>query len=325
MNRTESRNNEPDQPSSEQLMEEFPTPAVLPTAGVDVAAATHTGYVKNNNEDHYLVMRFGRSLENLSSNLRRGLLARSYDVTGYAMFVADGMGGHAGGEIASRMSLTRLVELLVETPDWMLSLEKPEYAAIVIQRIKDRFFQIDESLRAEAERVNTLRGMGTTLTVAGTLGRELVLGHIGDSRAYLLRAGKFEQLTTDHTLAQALIDAGVAKPDDPATHSMRHVLTAALGSLGDAIQPQIHRTQISVGDQLLLCTDGLTEMVDDEEISYVITEAESAQSACHDLVDLALRAGGLDNVTVVLARFGAELADASTLNLEAHSASNLHQ
>jgi PPM family protein phosphatase len=322
MNRRDSRNNEPGKSSSELPTEQFSSAAALPTA-VDVAAATHAGYVRPNNEDHYLVIKFGRSLENVSSNLGKGLLARSYDVTGYGMFVADGMGGHASGEIASRMSLTRLVELLVETPDWILSLETQEYATTVLQRMKERFFQIDETLRAEAERINSLRGMGTTLTVAGTLGQELVIGHIGDSRAYLLRGGKFEQLTTDHTLAQALIDAGVAKPDDPATHSMRHVLTAALGSLGDVIQPQIHRTQVSVGDQLLLCTDGLTEMVGDEEISYVITESDSAQTACHDLVDLALRAGGLDNVTVVLARFGSATVGAP-LNVQAQSVANLH-
>lgn len=322
MNPRESRNNQIEEPSSERLTAELPLPAPVPTA-VDVAAASHTGYVKANNEDHYLIVKFGRSLENLATNLGKGLLARSYDVTGHGMLVADGMGGHAGGEVASRMSLTRLVELVIETPDWIMLLERPEYAATVVQRMKDRFFQIDETLRAEAERVNTLRGMGTTLTVAATLGRELLIGHIGDSRAYLLRGGKFNQLTTDHTLAQALIDAGVAKPDDPATHSMRHVLTAALGSLGDVIQPQIHQTQISVGDQLLLCTDGLTEMVDDEEISYVITEASSAEAACHDLVDLALRAGGLDNVTVVLARFGSELGDASPFNTKAQYAANL--
>jgi len=110
-------------------------------------------------------------------------------------------------------------------------------------------------------------------------------------------------LTTDHTLAQALIDAGVANRDDPASRSMRHVLTAAVGSLGEQIDPQVQRFELSGGDRLLLCTDGLTEMVDDETIAQVLDEAKSAQGACQDLVDLALAGGGTDNVTVVLAHF----------------------
>ena len=166
-----------------------------------------------------------------------------------------------------------------------------------------RFFQIDQILRDEAARDETLDGMGTTLTVAGTLGSDLVLGHVGDSRAYLLRGNTFRQLTTDHTLAQALIDAGVASSDDPASRSMRHVLTAAMGSLDERIEPQVQRFRLSPDDQLLLCTDGLTEMVEDELIADVLCQSESAQSACQTLIDLALSAGGTDNITVVLARF----------------------
>jgi protein phosphatase len=250
-------------------------------------------------------MRFGRSLETLSTNLDPGLLADSHNLNGYGMLVADGIGGMAGGEAASRLALTRLVDLLVDTPDWIMSLYKQEDAMAVLRRMRDRFLLIDKSIRAEAERVRSLRGMGTTLTVAGTLGSEVVIGHVGDSRAYLLRAGKLTQLTTDHTLAQALIDAGIATPADPSTRSMRHVLTGALGSLGESVQPQVHRLRLFSNDQLLLCTDGLTEMVDDKAIAAVLGDANSSQEACNKLIEFALSAGGLDNVTVVLARLGA--------------------
>jgi protein phosphatase len=145
--------------------------------------------------------------------------------------------------------------------------------------------------------------MGTTLTVAATIGSEVVLGHVGDSRAYLLRGDTFRQLTTDHTLAQALIDAGVASSDDPASRSMRHVLTAAIGSLDERIEPQVQRLNLLPGDQLLLCTDGLTEMVTDELIAGVLHESKSVDGACQTLIDLALSGGGSDNVTVALARF----------------------
>jgi len=168
--------------------------------------------------------------------------------------------------------------------------------------MQHRFRKIDEMLRQAAENNSNLRGMGTTLTVAGILENNLFVGHVGDSRAYLFRDDKLSQLTVDHTLAQALIDAGVATHDDPAIRSMRHVLTAAIGSLGESIQPQVQRFTLRGGDQILLCTDGLTEMVDEATIANILREAGTTQAGCQSLVDLALGSGGVDNVTVVLAR-----------------------
>lgn len=270
---------------------------------VEVAAATHQGHVRENNEDSYLMMRFGRSLEKISSSLDEYLMDQNYALTGYGLLVADGMGGMAGGEVASRMAICKLVELVVDTSDWTLALKQNKDVQTVFQRMTQRFYEIDRTLRAEAKNDPALHGMGTTLTVAGTLGNDLVLGHVGDSRAYLLRGNNFRQLTRDHTLAQALIDAGVATSDDPAPRSMRHVLTAAIGSLDERTEPQVQRFRLVSGDQLLLCTDGLTEMVDDDLIANVLHDARSAELACQGLIDLALGAGGSDNITVVLARF----------------------
>lgn len=269
----------------------------------DVGAVSHQGLVRESNQDSYLVMRFGRSLENLMTNLDDDLIEQSYYMTGYGLLVADGMGGMAGGDVASRLALSKLVELIVDTSDWTLALQRHKDVMTVLERMTDRFLQIDNIIRKEADDDEALRGMGTTLTVAGVIGNDLIIGHVGDSRAYLLHGDKLTQLTTDHTLAQALIDAGVANPDDPASRSMRHVLTAAVGSLGEQVDPQVQRFELRGGDKLLLCTDGLTEMVDDATIAQVIREAKSAQSACQDLVDLSLAGGGTDNVTVVLAHF----------------------
>ena len=270
---------------------------------VDLGGASHQGHIRENNEDSYLLIRFGRSLERLATNLDEHLLDQNYSLTGYGMLVADGMGGMAAGEVASRLALTTLIELIVETTDWTLALKRESDITNILNRMTDRFFKIDKILREAASRNETLKGMGTTLTVAGALGSDLVLGHVGDSRAYLLRGDTFKQLTKDHTLAQALIDAGVATSDDPAPRSMRHVLTAAIGSLDARVEPQVLRFRLSPEDQLLLCTDGLTEMVEDEIIARVLREAKSAQSACQTLIDLALAAGGSDNITVVVARF----------------------
>lgn len=273
-----------------------------PLTAADIGAASHQGHKRKNNEDHYLVIRFQRSLENLTTNIDDDVLRQSYALTGYGMLVADGMGGMAGGEVASKLALQRLVELIVDTPDWMMSLND-QTVSTVMDRMNERFLQVDQTLRAEAQKDATLRGMGTTLTVAGSLGDDLIIGHIGDSRAYLFRENKLTQITSDHTLAQALIDAGVAKPDDPETKSMRHVLTTALGALSDKIPPQIHRLKMSDGDQILLCSDGLTEMVEDANIAAVMAAAGSAQQTCDQLITLALAAGGLDNVTVIVAKF----------------------
>jgi protein phosphatase len=270
---------------------------------VDLGAATHQGHVRKNNEDHYLVMRFARSLENLLTNLDEHILDHSYTLTGYGMLVADGIGGMAGGEVASRLALTNLVKLLVDTPDWIMSLKRADDVDLVLQRMAERFLQIDKSLRDKAKSDATLHGMGTTLTVAGTLGNNLVIGHIGDSRAYLLRGNSLTQLTTDHTLAQTLIDAGIASRDDPAARSMRHILTAALGSMDEGLEPQVQTLKMIRGDRLLLCTDGLTDMVDDKTITRVLKEKGPSQQACQKLIDLALAGGGLDNVTVVVAQF----------------------
>src|SRR5215831_4148467 len=270
---------------------------------VDVAGTSHEGHVRPNNEDHYLVIQFGRSLRALETNLTRSLIPPDYDLTGYGMVVADGLGGMSGGEVASRTALTKLVELVIETPDWVLGLDLPENVETVLGRAKDRFLKIDETLKTKADIDASLSGMGTTLTTALTLGDNLVIGHVGDSRAYLFRDGNLTQLTKDHTVAQELIDAGLSG-SDPVARSMRHVLTAALGSLGARIQPEVHRLRLKEGDQLLLCTDGLSDMVDDKTVASLLRNSTSSVKACEDLKTVALAAGGTDNITVVVARFG---------------------
>lgn len=270
---------------------------------VDLAALTHPGFVRANNEDHYVAVRLNRTLETLLTNLTGVAAPDRFDETAYGMVVADGMGGMAAGEVASSVALLRLLELVLQTPDWVMRMNQREDAATVMRRMTTRFRQIDDELREQGEKHNTLRGMGTTLTAAASLGTDLIVGHIGDSRAYLLRGDQLHQLTKDHTLAQALIEAGIAGAHDTSTQAMRHVLTAALGSTGERTDPQVQRFHLNDGDQLLLCTDGLSEMVDNDNIAAVLMNARSSEVACQQLVDLALAGGGRDNITLVLARY----------------------
>jgi PPM family protein phosphatase len=270
----------------------------------DIGAGSDRGSVRQNNEDHYLVIRFGRSLVTCQTNLDESLLPPNHVRSGVGMMVADGLGGAAGGEVASSMALSRLVELLVHTPDWVLSVDTERSVTTVLERMSQRFQLIDDTLRSHAEQNYGLRGMGTTLTVAGTIGRDMFVGHVGDSRAYLLRGGELKQLTSDHTLAQAMVDSGLASPDDSAARAIRHILTRAIGLSDDEIEPQIRRLRLFEGDQVLLCTDGLTNVVNEQSITSVMLQTNSAQNACDTLIASALEAGAPDNVTLVIARFG---------------------
>jgi serine/threonine protein phosphatase PrpC len=269
---------------------------------VDVASTSHQGLVRSKNEDHYLVVRFGRVLETLSTNLPGNLLPPHSEKRGYGMVVADGMGGTASGETASRMAIARLMQLVLTTPDWILSTREADVAR-QLQRMADRFRQIDASLRRRGKGDPALEGMGTTMTLACSLGATAIIGHIGDSRAYLCREGSLHQLTRDHTLVQALVDLGKLSPEEAARHSCRNVLTCSLGAGDYRSEGDFQRVLLADGDQLLICTDGLTKMVEDATIATILTSAATAAAACEQLVGAALNNGGKDNVTVALARY----------------------
>jgi protein phosphatase len=269
---------------------------------VDLAALSHPGLVRRANEDHYLIMRFGRTLETVQTSLPADQLPARFEEVGYGLLVADGIGGAAAGERASRTAISTLVSLILHTPDWILSDEAAETEQ-VLQRLAERYRQIDAALREEAGSYPDLAGMGTTMTLACSLGASAVLGHVGDSRAYLLRGGALHQLTRDHTFVQALVDLGQLSAEEAGRHRLRHVLTRALGGRARSFEGDFQRAWLADGDQLLLCTDGLTNMVDDAAIAAVLRGASSSEEACRALVAAALEKGGKDNVTVALARY----------------------
>jgi len=278
-------------------------PAPLLQVLVDVAGLSHPGHVRPNNEDHFYVARFGRFLETLGTNLPRNELSRRYEETGFGMVVADGIGGSAAGEVASRLAISTLVHLALATPDWIMRLDEDLLDKEVKLRAKERYRQIGEVMAEQAQDDPSLRGFGTTMTMALSLGKDLLVVHIGDSRAYLLRRGALHQLTRDHTLAQALVEGGVITPQEVSTHRMRHVLTKSLGATSGAKDPDIQEIRLQDGDGMLLCTDGLTEMVPEPTIAAIMGREETAEEACRRLVDEALKAGGKDNVTVIVARY----------------------
>jgi protein phosphatase len=286
-------------PASLRLPWQRPASALIQ---VDLGALSHQGLVRANNEDCYLVSRFTRAMQPLLTNLSEADLPGQLQEVVYGMLVADGIGGSAAGEVASRLAASTLVGLVLSTSDWIMLPGERENAA-VMERLAERYRAVDAALKEEAWADPELAGMGTTMSVAASLGDWLLLGHVGDSRIYLFRGDHLYRLTRDHTCAQALADAGLIPQEAVPRHRLRHVLTRALGASPGQVEADVERIDLYDGDQVLLCTDGLTEMVDDAGIAALLRGGGTAQETCQALVGAALERGGRDNVTVVLARY----------------------
>jgi protein phosphatase len=168
--------------------------------------------------------------------------------------------------------------------------------------MREYFKKVDSVVIGEARADRHLSGMGTTLTLAYIVKTDAFIVHVGDSRAYLQRKGKLEQLTRDHTMAQGLADAGAIRPDEIPHHAKRHVLTNFVGGPSSGVEPEVCTIELKNDDWLLLCSDGLTEMVADLEIARVLARSKTADEASKALLALALEAGGRDNVTILVAR-----------------------
>ncbi len=269
---------------------------------VEFGALTHVGLVRQDNEDHYLVARLGRSLEALMTNLPADVLPDRLAEFGYGLVVADGMGGASGGEVASRIAVIVLANLVAETAKWGRRIDKEEAEALM-ERVVSHYREIHSALIRRAEAEPALSGMGTTLTIAYSFCSDLFVAHVGDSRAYLFRGGGLHRLTHDQTVAQEMVDRGLLPPEALATHRYRHVLTNVLGGKAGSVDTQIQHYRLADRDRLLLCSDGLSDMVDDKSIAEVLRQTDAPGDACQELVNRALAAGGRDNITVVLAKY----------------------
>ena len=272
------------------------------TIDVDLCAMSDPGYIRTDNGDHYLVIRAGRALETVFSSLPKNKPGQSFEETAYGMIVADGAGLKSTGEIASNNAIFTLLNLALRTPDWQF-IWGPKEKNTVMWRMKDRFRHVNAALLQQVTAHSALNGMCTSMTVALAHGDNLVIGHIGDSRAYLLRKGKLRRLTRDHTLAERLMEEGINPEDDRLLAELKNVLMQSLGANESDCHPDVHDHVLENGDQLLLCTDGLTDMVEETVIESVLAQEAPAMSACRNLIDLALSNGGRDNVTVVVAKF----------------------
>ena len=267
---------------------------------VDAAGLTHTGRVRTSNEDHYLISKIGRYFEAVSTSLPPEDFPERVDDATYALIVADGMGGHAAGEVASRLAIRELIRFGLELPDWILRLDD-RTADTAAARSQERIEKTNAVVFAGGQDDPNLRGMGSTLTVARNFGRVLQIDHVGDSRAYLLRAGQLHRLTRDHTYVQLLVDSGLMSPEEAATSRSRHMLVNVVGGSNDTVHVDVERVPLNNGDRVLLCSDGLTDGVDDDAIRRLLSDATTAADACQALIARALEGKARDNITVIVA------------------------
>jgi len=263
---------------------------------------SHPGKVRENNEDQFLVARLAKSMQVFKTGLPDAGTTYFSEEDGYLMIVADGMGGAAAGERASALAVRTVEEFVLNTLKWFLHLEGKE-EHVLFHELREGLDRADRAIIERARRDRALRGMGTTLTMAYSVARDLFIVHAGDSRAYLFHDGELQQLTDDHTIAQVLVDTGKIAPEEARHHRMRHVVTNVLGGPEAGVHASIRKLSVDDGDTLLLCSDGLTEPVKDDEIAAVLGRASSPDEAASDLVHLALERGAPDNVTVVVARY----------------------
>nr|WP_255480825.1 PP2C family serine/threonine-protein phosphatase [Quadrisphaera sp. RL12-1S] len=204
--------------------------------------------------------------------------------------VADGMGGHAGGDVASATAVAEL-----------MGLDDEAHGAEAPQRLADAVARAQEALLRRVAVEPALAGMGTTVTALLRAGERLVLAHLGDSRAYLLRDGALVQVTRDHTFVQRLVDEGRITAEEAEHHPQRNVILRVLGDVQSSPEPDLSVQEAHVGDRWLLCSDGLPRVVSDETIERTLDGVPDVGRCAETLVELALRAGAPDNVTCVVA------------------------
>lgn len=279
-----------------------------------LGGGTHTGRVREHNEDHYLVVRRRRSRHVLMTNLPSGSPQKSEE-DAFVLCVADGIGGGAFGEMASRLALETGWELGGDEINWPFRFNSDEIQG-VLKKIELYPLLIHKQLIREAQHNPQYRGMGTTFTAAYIAGRDAFITHVGDSRAILIRDGSLEQLTTDQTLAEYYLKHQAETENGPSSDELKrfsHVLISCLGAVDDNVEVQTRHINLKDGDALLLCSDGLTDMVDNDTIARIVTEIDDPQQTCDQLIELALAAGGRDNVTVVIGKIEIPTEQPTTL------------
>ena len=238
---------------------------------MDVYAVTHRGKVRSENQDTILL---------------------SGTKVPYLAVVADGMGGHVGGQVASSKVIS-VIEQAVQGTD---------YAIYSVEDLKNLLVAAGSEVCEMARRSEALKEMGTTCTIAMVHENEVRLAHVGDTRAYILKDCTLKQITKDHSYVQYLADKGIITQEETVNHPYKNMITQALGM--QKIDADVFTVPFGKGDTLLICSDGLTGNVSDREIEIVLSEDRTAQEKVDSLLQLALDRGGQDNISIIVVIYG---------------------
>jgi protein phosphatase len=264
---------------------------------IDVYGLTHVGKVRHENQDHFLVGSLHKSIHILYSSLATDVSSSETERLAFLAMVADGVGGTAGGEEASRLTLEAVTRYVKQSTHCFYTADPSDDDGF-ISELQTAALACHERLVSEEPPGRITRA--TTLTLfLGVWPRAYIL-QVGDSRYYLLRAGKLTQVSRDQTLAQDLLDAGVFKRGDRAVARLSNVLSSSIG--GSQTSPVVTGVENDWGHVHLLCTDGLTKHVSDEQIESRLRAMTGAKQVCEALLQDALDAGGSDNITIIVGR-----------------------
>ncbi len=256
-----------------------------------VFGRTDVGQIREHNEDNFLVADLTRKTRSLMEGDRE----QPVGDRGTLLGVCDGMGGAAAGEVASQLAVDIIYEKLVQGE---ALLNHDELARRLVQAVEEAGIRIFNEARAD----RTRRGMGTTATIAALMDARLFVAQVGDSRAYVLRGDRFTQVSRDQSLVNQLIEAGQLTEEEAETFEHNNIILQALGT-AETVQVDLTYVDLCQGDRLLLCSDGLSGMIRGDEMREVLLSTRDSLEACRELTERANRAGGHDNITVIVAEF----------------------
>jgi PPM family protein phosphatase len=286
-----------DEPPNEPTV---PDRRVRPDIRVRIFGRTDVGQVREHNEDNFLVADLTRGTRGLMEADRTQVLGDRGAVFG----VCDGMGGAAAGEVASQLAVDSIHQKMSQG-------DPPENHDDLAARLVRSIEAAGLRIFTEAKLDRTRRGMGTTSTISALMDKHLFVGQVGDSRAYILRGDRLVQVTRDQSLVTQLIEAGQLTEEEAETFEHNNIILQALGT-SDTVQVDLTHVELRRGDTLMLCSDGLSGMIRNDEIRDILRTIDDPLESCKVLTDRANQAGGHDNITVVVAKFEGDGLDAPT-------------
>src|SRR3972149_1751094 len=270
---------------------------------MDCYGLTDVGRKRATNEDHFFIADLNKSLRVHGTSLKLDDETHIYGGSqGKLLIVADGMGGEAEGERASTIAVDQLATYVLNSLSWCFRLEENSELDFE-EHLKEALKSCQESIHKAVDEHPEMKSMGTTMTMVYIVWPRAFVVHVGDSRCYLLRDSQLRQVTTDHTMGAILTQGGQMSREQARNSPMGHALVNVLGGKSDELSVDVHKLSLERDDILMLCTDGLYDMVPDKELQEVLSSEISAESVCRMLVNLANDNGGNDNITVIVAHF----------------------